>query len=56
MRHKHYFVVHAYDPVRRMFGWAVRDERTGRDGEVWSTEREAEIDLARILIRDLMHG
>ena len=37
-------------------GWAVVDERTGKAGQVWRTEREAEIDLARILIRDMMHG
>lgn len=36
--------------------WVVRDERTGRIGQVWRTEREAEIDLARILLRNMMHG
>lgn len=56
MKHKHYFVGSAYDPVRQMHGWAVCDRRTWNYGEVWRTEREAEIDLARILIRDMMHG
>lgn len=36
--------------------WAVRDGRTGKVGQSWRTEREAEIDLARILIRDMMHA
>ena len=36
--------------------WAVIDRRTNRIGQVWRTEREAEIDLARILLRNMMHG
>lgn len=36
--------------------WTVVDWRTGKVGQVWRTEREAEIDLARILIRNMMHG
>jgi len=36
--------------------WTVVDWRTNKNGQVWRTEREAEIDLARILLRNMMHG
>lgn len=45
-----------YEVTRLNGAWAVVDWRTGKVGQFWRTEREAEIDLARILLRNMMHG
>jgi len=36
--------------------WVVLDIRTGAQGRVWRTEREAVIDRSGILLRNLMHS
>lgn len=47
----HYIVVNAGP-----FAYYVLDVRTGAKGRTWRSEQEARIDMAGILVRNLMHS